>query len=91
MGNLEFSHAGKVEGETKKRSLVKTVIYRVLIIIADFIFFYLVTHKLFLSFWIMVISNLYTALGYYFYERLWNHIGWGRTRISEGKKKVEGK
>jgi len=79
MAHLEFNHSGNYPGETRKRSLVKTIIYRIIIILADFLFLYVLTHKLVLSLVVMVVSNVYTALGYYAYERIWNKIRWGRT------------
>lgn len=86
MANLEFNHALRFPGETKKRSLVKTIIYRILIILADFAFLYFLTHRFTLSVVVMVGSNLYTAVGYYFYERIWNRIKWGKTVSGAGKK-----
>ncbi|MGD0027783.1 MAG: DUF2061 domain-containing protein [Candidatus Bathyarchaeia archaeon] len=25
-------------------------------------------------------SNIYTTIAYYFHERIWNRIGWGKTK-----------
>jgi len=86
MSNVPLNKKESYIGETKKRSLVKTIIYRVIIIIADFIFLYLITKQLTIAIGFMVISNLYTAISYYFYERAWDHVRWGRTFIKVKKK-----
>lgn len=85
--NKKIQVKGNYVGETKKRSIVKTVIYRIIIIIADFLFLYLVTRKLAIAIGFMVISNLYTMVSYYFYERAWDHITWGKVLIKAKRKK----
>ncbi|HXB13577.1 MAG TPA: DUF2061 domain-containing protein [Bacteroidia bacterium] len=65
-------------GETLKRSLVKTISYRVVIIILDFTLVYLFTKKLTIATGFTIISNVYTTLGYLLFERLWNKIKWGK-------------
>jgi adenylylsulfate kinase len=65
-------------GETLKRSLVKTVSYRIVIIILDFTLVYLFTKKLTIATGFTLISNLYTTFGYFLFERLWNKIKWGK-------------
>jgi adenylylsulfate kinase len=64
--------------ESQKRSLVKAITYRILIIILDFVAVYLLTGKVAIAVSFMVISNLYTAVAYYIHERAWNKINWGR-------------
>jgi uncharacterized membrane protein len=61
-----------------KRSFVKTVTYRIVIVIVVFIIALFVTHKtssaLTITGWNAVLA---TAI-YYFHERLWSRITWGR-------------
>ncbi len=64
--------------ESQKRSLVKAITYRILIIILDFVAVYLLTGKVAIAVSFMVVSNLYTAVAYYIHERAWNKINWGR-------------
>jgi len=63
---------------TQKRSIVKAITYRVVIIILDFTTIYLFTGKVNIALGFMLISNLYTTVAYYFHERIWSGIEWGR-------------
>jgi adenylylsulfate kinase len=66
----------KIE-ETWLRSLVKTATYRVLILLLDFAVIYFLTKKFEIALAFMIGSNIYTTLGYYIHERIWNKIKWG--------------
>ncbi|MDP4218956.1 MAG: DUF2061 domain-containing protein [Bacteroidota bacterium] len=63
---------------SRKRSIVKAVTYRIVIIILDFTTIYLFTGKITIAVGFMLISNLYTTFAYYFHERIWSSIAWGR-------------
>ncbi len=65
--------------ETLKRSLVKTISYRVVILILDFVSIYLFTGKTKVAFGFMIVSNIYTTLIYFFHERMWGKIKWGNS------------
>ena len=70
----------QVAGErraTGKRSLVKAVTYRAFIVCLDFVAIYLLTGKAGLAVGFMVVSNIYTTVGYFVHERLWARIKWG--------------
>ena len=67
-----------------RRSVVKTVTYRMLIMTLDFITIYLFTRKLKIAVSFMIASNLYTTIAYFGHERLWALIRWGR--ISHGSR-----
>jgi len=60
-----------------KRSLVKAVTYRIIIVILDFTVIYLLTKKAEIAFGFMIVSNIYTTVAYFLHERLWNRIRWG--------------
>ena len=64
--------------ETLGRSVFKTISYRVVILILDFISIYLFTGQLKVAFGFMVVSNIYTTLAYFFHERIWDKIKWGK-------------
>jgi len=66
-------------GETLRRSILKTVGYRLVILTLDFTFIYLFTGQLKVAFGFMIVSNVYTTLGYFFYERIWDRVKWGKT------------
>jgi uncharacterized membrane protein len=63
-----------------RRSLVKAITYRLLIILLDITVIYSLTGRLDLALGFMIISNVYTSIAYYFHERIWNKIGWGKTK-----------
>ena len=63
--------------ETSKRSVVKALTYRGVIICLDFFAIYLFTGKVNVALGFMVVSNVYTTVGYFLHERLWARIGWG--------------
>jgi Predicted membrane protein len=64
--------------ETLGRSIAKTVSYRVVILILDFTFIYLFTGQIKVALGFMIVSNIYTTLGYFFHERIWDKIKWGK-------------
>ncbi|HXU27770.1 MAG TPA: DUF2061 domain-containing protein [Bacteroidia bacterium] len=64
--------------ETLSRSIVKTISYRVVILILDFVSIYLFTGQIKVAVGFMVVSNIYTTIGYFFHERIWDKIKWGK-------------
>jgi len=64
--------------ENRKRSLVKAITYRILIIILDFTTIYLLTGRLEVSLGFTMVSNVYTSVAYYFHERIWDKTNWGK-------------
>jgi len=75
-----FSNSHRSE-ETLRRSIYKTISYRVIIIILDFTTLYLFTGKLKVALGFTIISNLYTTIAYFFHERLWDKIKWGKSQF----------
>jgi len=65
-----------------KRSFVKAVTYRAVIIVLDFSVIYLLTRKIEVALGFMIISNIYTTIAYFVHERIWNKIRWGTERIN---------
>jgi len=64
--------------ETLARSVVKTVSYRVVILVCDFALIFLYTHQVKVAVGFMVVSNSYSTIGYFFHERIWGKIKWGK-------------
>lgn len=64
--------------ETLKRSVVKTISYRAVILILDFVAIYIFTGKIKVAFGFMIVSNVYTTIGYFLHERVWSKIKWGK-------------
>lgn len=61
-----------------KRSLVKSIGYRLIIIILDFSTVYIFTGKVNIALGFMLVSNAYTTIVYFLHERLWDRIKWGK-------------
>jgi adenylylsulfate kinase len=70
-------------GETLRRSVVKTVSYRLVILILDFTSIYLFTGKIKIALGFMIVSNIYTTVGYFLHERIWDKIKWGKYAIGK--------
>jgi uncharacterized membrane protein len=64
-----------------RRSLVKAITYRILIMCLDFMTIYLLTGTLHVAVGFAIISNVYTSLAYLLHERVWARLQWG---IAEG-------
>jgi adenylylsulfate kinase len=56
---------------------VKAIAYRSIIVCLDFLVVYLLTGKLVTAAAFMLVSNIYTTVAYFFYERVWARIQWG--------------
>ena len=65
-------------GESLKRSIVKTLSYRLVILILDFGSIYLFTGQVKVALGFMLVSNIYTTLAYFFHERVWDKVKWGK-------------
>lgn len=64
--------------ETIIRSLVKTIIWRVTVFIADFIIAFVFTKDVDLSTKLALTKVFVSFVLYYLHERVWNKISWGR-------------
>jgi len=62
---------------TRKRSLAKTVLWRVICIVVSIVTTFAFTGKWDLAVAVGTVYNAITMVLYYFHERLWNRIKWG--------------
>lgn len=62
---------------SRKRSVVKAVTYRGIIVCLDFLVIYLLTGKVMTAAAFMIVSNIYTTVAYFLHERAWAGIQWG--------------
>lgn len=60
------------------RSLVKALTFRSLILVSDSIIIYAITRRLDITLGVMLLSNLSSTGLYFFHERIWNNIHWGK-------------
>ncbi len=63
--------------ETRARSIVKSISYRLVSIMIDICVAYFFTRKLSLSLGIVLVVNAYSTFLYYGHERIWNKVRWG--------------
>jgi len=68
---------------SRKRSIIKAITYRSVIIVLDFGVVYLLTGKVKTAAAFMIFSNIYTTVAYFLHERLWAGIRWGM-ELSKG-------
>ncbi len=73
--------------ETLRRSILKTITYRVAILILDFTAIYIFTGKVKVAISFMVVSNIYSTLGFFFHERIWDKIKWGKLIYKKNENK----
>lgn len=60
-----------------RRTVVKAITYRILIMCLDFATVYLFTGTLKVAIGFMIASNIYTTIAYVVHERLWARLKWG--------------
>jgi len=64
--------------ETRKRSLVKTVVWRIVATLGTWLLLYVYLGEAIESLEITVVAALISMVAHYLYERLWDVIQWGR-------------
>ena len=64
--------------ETRKRSLVKAITYRVIVTVVAFLLAYHYTESVEASLQIIVYYYLGSVIIYFLHERLWERVRWGR-------------
>lgn len=64
--------------EHNKRSIAKAVTFRAIVMISDFIIITAITHDYAIAVGVIIFSNIASTLLYYFHERWWNTVRWGR-------------
>ena len=67
-------------GETRRRSIVKSILWRIICIIVSIAVSYLLTSRLDIAVAIGSVYNIITMILYYFHERMWNSIRWGKSK-----------
>ena len=66
---------------TKQRSLTKSITFRIVVVISDLVVIYVITKKVGATIALTVFTNLASTMLYFFHERVWNRIMWGRQRV----------
>ncbi len=78
MENLK-NNQKEIFRESKSRSIVKSLIYRILSIIGTSILTWLITKDIQKTLSITVAIQIFLIIIYYSHERIWNKINWGKT------------
>jgi uncharacterized membrane protein len=63
--------------ETRKRSLVKTIIYRIWVLCSTYVMLLITGQSLDQAIVPTIVINCVWMTSYYLYDRLWAHISWG--------------
>lgn len=66
--------------ESHARSVVKAIVYRLIIVISVFIITYATTRRLADTASITGLTAISGTIIYYLYERVWSRIRWGRIK-----------
>lgn len=74
--------------EETKRSIVKSITFRTVVMIFDFTIIMTITHRYDVAFTVIIASNVASTVLYYFHERAWNGIMWGRKHESPVSKVI---
>jgi uncharacterized membrane protein len=67
--------------EHHKRSVAKALGFHALIILADMVVVFGITHQYQITISIILFTNLISGLIYFAHERAWNRIHWGRSKV----------
>ena len=76
------------ERETIRRSIVKSFLYRILMVLSDFVILYLFSGKLTMSIGFAIVNNIFNTAAYFGYERIWDKISWGKIIYKENENKT---
>jgi len=63
---------------SKARSLAKSITWRIIAILSTFVVGYVLTGSVDFAASLALLSNLINFILYYFHERLWLRVRWGR-------------
>lgn len=66
--------------ETNNRSVVKSVTFRILVVVADLIIIYAITKKADVTVVVIVATNIASTILYFLHERIWNDVSWGKQK-----------
>lgn len=61
-----------------RRSLVKAITFRTLIVCSDAVVIFLITHRWDTTIGLVIATNLASTTLYFIHERVWNRVQWGR-------------
>lgn len=63
---------------SKKRSFAKSMTWRVIALLTTFATLYALSKDINMATMATVITNAVNFVAYYYHERVWNSVGWGK-------------
>lgn len=66
--------------EHYKRSILKAITYRFIILIADGLIIFAITREYSTTLKVIVLSHMVNTIFYFCHERFWNGVHWGKSR-----------
>ena len=72
-----MNHSMDIPIEKHQRSIVKSITFRIIVVISDLTIITLVTHRYDVAIGITVATNIGSTILYYLHERVWTRIKWG--------------
>lgn len=75
--SITSGHHARPTAPLGRRSLVKAVTYRLVVMCADALAIYILTGQWKVAAGFMIASNIYTTVLYVVHERIWARISWG--------------
>ena len=66
-----------------KRSLVKSITFRTVILCSDTIVIFLITHHWETTGALVIATNIASTTLYFLHERVWSRIQWGRASVPD--------
>lgn len=72
--------------ESIRRSVLKSISFRILVIISDLLVIFFITHRYDVTIGLTVATNLASTILYYFHERIWNAIHFGKKSVKKKDK-----
>lgn len=64
--------------EKRKRSIVKALVYRLILIITNGLVVFIATKRIDLTIGVSISTAILNTVIYYLYERVWNSIRWAK-------------
>jgi uncharacterized membrane protein len=66
--------------ETKTRSFVKAIVYRVWVLFSTYVMLLITGQTMETAVVPTIVINVIWTVSYYLYDRLWSHINWGKSK-----------
>lgn len=76
--------------ESIRRSVIKSVSFRILVIVSDLIVIFFLTHRADITIGVTIGTNIASTVLYYLHERLWNTVRFGKKSMKKKRGEIHG-